>query len=210
MSPLPPLSPPPPPRGRAPASTPGGQESELWTASAQNPWIGLTLVLLIGHGAVMNLLLYTTAVAYLNAAHLMLLVVLELFSKLRVRVDARGLGIRYGHLGWLRQRIALERIEAARAFRLDPMEHGGFGYRGSLRSSGRAALVVRAGWALELALDGGKRLAISVDDAERGAELINRLVARGTRNPKSAPGFSSVEDGPSAECPIGPGSTRPS
>jgi hypothetical protein len=175
MSPLPPLS---PARGRARASAPSGPGSELWTASAHNPWIGLTLVLLIGHGAVMNLLLHTTAVAYLNAAHLVLLAVLESFSKLRVRVDARGLVIRYGHLGWLRQRIALERIEAARGSRLEPMEHGGFGYRGSLRFSGRAALMVRAGWGIELELDGGKRLAISVDDAERGAELINRLVRR--------------------------------
>jgi len=179
--PLPPLS---PEQGSARASTPGGPWRELWTASAHNPWIGLTLVIVIGHGAVMNLLLHTTAVAYLNAAHLLLLVVLELFSKLRVRFDARGVGIRYGHLGWLRQRIALERIEAARGLRLDPMEHGGFGYRGSLRWSGRAALVVRAGWGLELVLDGGKRLAISVDDAERGAELINRFLAQ--RSPPEA------------------------
>jgi hypothetical protein len=166
-----------PARGQTRAS-PDAPGRALWTASAHNPWIGLTLVLLIGHGAVMNLLLHTTAVAYLNAAHLVLLVVLELFSKLRVRVDASGVGIRCGHLGWLRQRISLERIQAARGFRLEPMDYGGFGYRGSLRFSGRAALVVRTGWALELALDGGKRLALSVDDAERGAELINRLVSR--------------------------------
>lgn len=173
--------PPPPPSlepGSARASTPSDARGELWTASAHNPWIGLTLVLVIGHAAVMNLLLHTTAVAYLNVAHLLLLAALELFSRLQVRVDARGLGIRYGHLGWLRQRIALERIQSARGVRLEPMDHGGFGYRGSLRFSGRAALVVRAGWGLELVLDGGKRLAISVDDAERGAELINRFLAR--------------------------------
>jgi hypothetical protein len=173
--PLPPRS---PEQRSARAATPSGPGGQLWTGSAHNPWIGLTLVLLIGHGAVMNLLLHSTAVAYLNVAHLLLVVVLELFSRLRVRVDAGGLGIRYGHLGWLRQRIALERIQAARGVRIEPMEHGGFGYRGSLRFSGRAAVVVRAGWGLELLLDGGKRLAISVDDAERGAELINRFLAR--------------------------------
>jgi hypothetical protein len=136
------------------------------------------LVLSIGHGAVMNLLLRTTAVAYLNAAHLALFVVLELFSKLRVRVDERGVGIRYGHLGWLRQHVALNRIEAARSCRVEPMQQGGFGYRGSLRFSRRVALVVRGGAALELDLDGGRRFIISVDDAERGAEHVNRLVAR--------------------------------
>jgi len=177
MSPLPPRSPLPPAAGPTRVDA-KGSGNERWAASAHNPWIGLVLVLLIGHGAVMNLLLHTTAVAYLNGAHLLLLVVLELFSKLRVRVDARGLDIRYGQLGWVRQHIALERIEAARGSRLEPMEHGGFGYRGSLRFSRRAALVVRGGGGLELDLDRGKRLAISVDDAERGAELINRLVAR--------------------------------
>jgi hypothetical protein len=177
MSPEP-LPPPSPEQGSAGASTPSGPRGERWTGSAHNPWIGLTLVLVIGHGAAMNLLLHTAAVAYLNVAHLLLLVVLELFSRLRLRVDASGLGIRYGHLGWLRQRIALERIQAARGVRLEPMEHGGFGYRGSLRFSRRAAVVVRAGWGLELVLDGGKRLAISVDDAERGAELINRFLAQ--------------------------------
>ena len=64
------------------------------------------------------------------------------------------------------------------------MEHGGYGYRGSLRFSGRAALVVRGGPALGLELDGGKRLSISVDDAEIGARAINRLIAQ--RNPAGA------------------------
>lgn len=177
MPPLPSLSPPAP----RPDPAASGAAGEPWTAGAQNPWIGLVLVLLIGHGAVMNLLLRTTAVAYLNAAHLALLVVLELFSKLRVRVDERGVGIRYGQLGWVRQHIAIERIESARSCRIEPMQQGGFGYRGSLRFSRRAALVVRGGAALELELDGGKRFMISVDDAERGAERINRLVARHTR-----------------------------
>jgi hypothetical protein len=165
-----------------------GSGRELWAASAHNPWLGLVLVLVIGHGAVMNLLLHTTAVAYLNAAHLLVLIALELFSTVRVRVDARELSIRYGRLGWVRQRIALERITAARGFRLDPMEHGGFGYRGSLRFSGRAALVVRAGAGLGLELDGDKRLAISVDDAERGARVINRLVARRSPAPSNPQG----------------------
>jgi hypothetical protein len=147
-------------------------------ASAHNPWLVLVLVLVLGHGAVMNLLLHTTAAAYLNAAHLVVLIVLELFSKVHVRVDAGELSIRYGHLGWIRQRIAVERIEAARGCRLETIEHGGFGYRGSLRFSGRAALIVRAGPGLGLELTGGKRLSISVDDAERGAQIINGLVAR--------------------------------
>jgi hypothetical protein len=183
MPPFPLLSPATP---RGLEARPDGGERERWTASAHNPWIPLVLVLVIGHGAVMNLLLRTAAAAYLNAAHLIVLLGLELFSTIRVSIDARELCIRYGHLGWLRQRIALARIEAARGFQLEPMEHGGYGYRGSLRWSGRAALVVRAGPALGIELDGGKRLSISVDDAERGADVMNRLIA-----PRSPAGSGS-------------------
>ena len=174
----------PEPTPRAEDDAPGGAGGPSWTGSAHNPWLGLVLVLVIGHGAVMNLLLRSSAAAYLNAAHLFVLVLLELFSRIRVSVGPRELSIRYGHLGWLRQRIPLARIEAARDFRLEPMEHGGYGYRGSLRFSGRAALVVRGGPALGLELDGGKRLSISVDDAEIGARAINRLIAQ--RNPAGA------------------------
>lgn len=170
-----------PERGLEPVD--GREVNERWTASAHNPWLALVLVLGIGHGAVMNLLLATTPAAYLNAAQLLVLIAIELFSKVRVKVDARALTIHYGHLGWVRQSVALERIESARGSRLEPMEHGGFGYRGSLRFSGRAALVVRAGPGLRLELDGGKSLAISVDDAERGARIINSLLAR--RSPAS-------------------------
>lgn len=173
------MPPPPPP---ADGSSPG---AAAWSASAHNPWLALVLVLVIGHGAVANLLLRSSAAAYLNAAHLLVLLLLELFSRIRVSVDARELRISYGHLGWLRQRIDLRRVESARCSHLEPMEHGGFGYRGSLRFSGRAALVVRAGPALALALDGGKQLSISVDDAERGARVITSLVAR--RRPAPTP-----------------------
>lgn len=183
MPPLSTLSPP-PERGLEPAD--GSAGTEHWTASAHNPWLALVLVLGIGHGAVMNLLLATAPAAYLNVAELMVLIAIELFSKVRVKVDARALTIHYGHLGWVRQRVALGRIESARGSRLEPVEHGGFGYRGSLRFSGRAALVVRAGPGLRLELDGGKSLTISVDDAERGAQIINSLVAR--RGPASPSG----------------------
>ncbi len=143
----------------------------------------LVIVVVLGHGAVMNLFLATMA-SYLNAAHLLVLVALELFARVRVSVDGRELCIRYGYVGWLRQRIALARIGAARSFRLEPMEHGGWGYRGSLRLFGRAAVVVRGGPALGLELDAGRRLSITVDDAESAARLINALIAQ--RPPPSA------------------------
>jgi hypothetical protein len=138
----------------------------------------LVLVIVVGHGAVMNLFLGTTAATYLNAAHLLVVAVLELFARVRVSVDGSELRIRYGYLGWLRQRVELSRIGAARSFRLDPMEHGGWGYRGSLRFFGRASVVVRGGPALGLELDVGRQLSITVDDAESAARLLNAIIAQ--------------------------------
>jgi hypothetical protein len=171
-----------PPRVEPKPSAPSEAERVLWSGSARNVWMPLVLVMVLGQAAVMNLILGripTQGLApYLNAVHLVVVAVLQLFSQVHVRLDARELGIRYGYLGGLRQRIALERIVAARAIRLEPMDHGGWGYRGSLRFRGRAAVVVRAGTAVELDLDGGKRLSITVDDAENAARRINAAVAR--------------------------------
>ena len=142
----------------------------------------LVLVLLLGQGAVVSAFLGrgSGAAPYLNLAHIAVLVVLELFAKLRVDIDDQGLCIRYGYLGWLRQRVPLERVVAARAFQLEPMQHGGWGYRGNVRWSGRAAIVVRGGPALGLTLQGDRQLAITVDDADAAARFINRRLARRT------------------------------
>jgi hypothetical protein len=57
------------------------------------------------------------------------------------------------------------------------MEHGGWGYRGSLKLFGRAAVVLRGGEGLQLDLADDKVLTITVDNAEEGAGLLNDLVA---------------------------------
>jgi len=149
-----------------------------WAGAAHNRWMPLILVGVLGQGAVVALFIGSAHRPALNAAHLALLIALELFAKVRVVVDARGLRVTLGYTGWLRRRLALERVVAARAFSLEPLQHGGWGYRGSLRLFKRAALVVRGGPALGLELRDGSHLVITVDDAEAGARAINALLAR--------------------------------
>ena len=92
-----------------------------------------------------------------------------------VRVDATGVTARLGGVPWPRFRVPLERIEAARAELVEPMQWGGWGYRvGGRRGS---ALVVRKGQGIVLARHGRPDFAITVDDAERAAELVNALVS---------------------------------
>lgn len=83
--------------------------------------------------------------------------------------------VRYGPLRWPHTRIALERILSAEAVDLAPT---GWGYRGSLRLLGSAAVIIRRGSALSLRLAGGKSFVVTVDDAATGAALLNEEIAR--------------------------------
>jgi hypothetical protein len=86
--------------------------------------------------------------------------------------------VRYGHFGWWTRRVPLAQIVAVQAVNVDALEHGGWGYRGGLRLFKKAAIVVRSGDAVRLELVGGRRLFITVDDADTAAHLLNGLVER--------------------------------
>ena len=101
-------------------------------------------------------------------------------TEIHVRVDERALRIAFGPLRFPRMSIAVDRIEHAEKMTVAPMANGGWGYRGSLTAFGRAAVVVRGGEGLRLALRDHKTMIVTVDDAETGAGLINDLVSRRT------------------------------
>lgn len=143
----------------------GGASAAAWKWGA---------ALLIAAGALATL----TAHLGLGLTLLTVGVALVPFSRISVRADREGVAIEYGPLHWPRQRIGLERISEAEVLDLRPLAHGGWGYRGSLALFGRAAVVVRGGEALVLHLAGGKRLTITVDDAQSAAGLINDLKQR--------------------------------
>jgi len=167
------------PRSEAAAPLPLSQgERAFWSGTAQNRWQLLGLAYLAAQGIALAFILGRAAAPGVALTHLAALVLVEAFNAIAVSVDERALTIRYGRLGVIRQRIPLERVAAASAFELVPMEHGGWGYRGNLRWLKRAAVVVRGGTALRLDLAGGKRLSITVDDAETAARLISAFVQR--------------------------------
>jgi hypothetical protein len=106
--------------------------------------------------------------------------VMLIFTSVRVVADRRGVHIGFGPIGWPRKNISLGRIRRASKLEVIPMEHGGWGYRGSLRFFGRAAIVLRGGDGLQLDLADDKVLTITVDNAEEGAGLLNDLVGSST------------------------------
>ncbi|MGR6921723.1 hypothetical protein ACU635_46395 [[Actinomadura] parvosata] len=93
---------------------------------------------------------------------------------LTVRAGDDTITIGFGPLGWPARRIPLSKVESAWCERLSPGEVGGWGFRGL---PGRATIMLRGGECLVLRYRSGGRLAISIDDAERGASLINALIA---------------------------------
>jgi len=108
-------------------------------------------------------------------------VALSAFCPVRVSADRRGLLVRYGWLPWPVTHIPLSNILRADAIDLQPMEWGGWGYRGSRRAMGRAAVVLRRGPAIKLDLADGSTFAVTVDGAAEAAGVLNDLRA-------SAPG----------------------
>ncbi|MDL4771217.1 hypothetical protein [Actinomadura xylanilytica] len=93
-------------------------------------------------------------------------------SSARVTVDARGLGIAAGPLRLPIRRIPLNRIGTAWAEDRSPAQAGGWGYRVGPAGT---TMMLRGGECLVVENTGGRRFAVSVDDAERGASLLNSL-----------------------------------
>ena len=93
-------------------------------------------------------------------------------SSARVTVDERGLTVAFGPLGWPVRRIPVARVSAAWSEERSPAQVGGWGYRFSGEGT---TVMLRGGECLVVQHDGDARFAVSVDDAERGAALLNAL-----------------------------------
>ena len=149
-------------------------ERAVWTGRARARWAWPAAALLVAGGALVG----TVAARWGVAVPLLAAGVLMLgFTAVRVTVAARGVTVGYGPLGLRLTRIPLRRIESAAAVERTGF---GFGYRGGLLVFGAAAVAVRRGPALRLALRDGKTFLVTVDDAATGAALLNDLIAGAT------------------------------
>ena len=140
-------------------------ETVLGRCSASWPWwllfVGLAVAIVLG----VLLELPASLIAALAVAASALAVLPFTSITLVRRADA--LVIEYGPLGWPRQRVPLADIERAEEVEIRPREWGGWGYRGSRTLGKRAAIVLRRGPGIALHLRDGKKLLISIDDADR-------------------------------------------
>ncbi|MGE7391040.1 DUF1648 domain-containing protein [Streptomyces sp. NPDC004126] len=174
-------TPAPRPAGTAPSMEIPSGETLVWLSRTANPWL-LALAALTGAGALAAAL---AAVAGLVAPPWALIAPLAVASvtvlacsSVRARVSGRGLEVAFGPLGLPVRRWRAEDIESARAEHRTPAQVGGWGYRLSGKGT---TVMLRAGECLVIHPRRGADFAVSVGDAERGAALLNSLIARAAR-----------------------------
>jgi hypothetical protein len=161
-------------RGRPPAiDLPVGRhEKAIWVGKARNPRSFMALVPL----GVMYVYFATSnpdfSWAGIGLFFLVVGLVITLMeSAVEVTITDRVVTVSMKPLGLPSRVIPLGRISSASVDDSSPWMLGGAAFR-------RSTVVIRSGPALRLAIVGEKDMLVSVDDADRGAALINEYVAR--------------------------------
>lgn len=146
----------------------------VWIGTTRSMWALPTLVGCIVLGIFM-LIYQGTPIGLLP---IIVAIVCIPFLSIRVLANNSGVHLSFGPISWPKRYVPLKDILQARAIDVIPMQHGGWGYRPSIKHRGNLSIVLRGGEGLELVLEGNKKLVITVDGAAEGAGLINDLVAR--------------------------------
>lgn len=153
----------------------------VWVGRVSNPWlVGASTVALVATVAVGGLYAVGVPADWPAWGILIPLLVVTLLgfatSSVGVRVDGGGLRVGFGPFGRLAYRIPIGKIESAWAEECLPTQVGGWGLRG-LPGTGRMTVMLRGGDHLVIRRTQGGVFAVSADDAERGAALLNAYIA---------------------------------
>ncbi|WP_248959452.1 hypothetical protein [Sphaerisporangium perillae] len=149
----------------------------VWISSASNTWAaglgvaGVAGALIL---AVWSLTVETGGIRGTAVSFAVVGVAGLAVSKVGVRVSDQGLVISFGPLRRPSRKIPLSRITSARAEDRRPIDVGGWGIRGL---PGMSTIMVRGGECLVVRYPSGGELAVTVDDATRGAALLNALIS---------------------------------
>ncbi|MFJ6618702.1 DUF1648 domain-containing protein [Kitasatospora sp. NPDC091335] len=157
-------------------------ERFVWLSRAANPWLQLVAAV-SGLAAAAGVVAAASGVAGPGWPLVVPCAVVSLASlacsSVRARVTARGLTVGFGPFGRPARHWSPAELDSARAERRTAAQAGGWGYR--VNGLG-TTVMLRGGVCLVVRTRRGTDFAVSVDDAERGAALLNALIAR-TRQP---------------------------
>ncbi len=102
-------------------------------------------------------------------------VALATFTRVAVAISDRGVDVRLGPLGWPRIHVALADVTEVGIEHVEPMSHGGWGYRAM---PGTRAVVIRRGEGLRIGRRGRADLIVTIDGAEDAARVLTALTPR--------------------------------
>ncbi|MFJ2029207.1 hypothetical protein [Streptosporangium sp. NPDC087985] len=153
----------------------------VWVSRVSNPWLtGLSTVLLvvaaIAGGLATTGVLSVQGFWSILPALVLVMFLLRAMGSASARVDADGLRVGFGPFGRPARHTPISKIESAWVEKYGPGDVGGWGLRG-LPGTGRVTLMLRGGDCLVIRRTTGGEFAVSVDDAERGAALLNAYIA---------------------------------
>jgi hypothetical protein len=143
------------------------QASATWAKAA----ILVGCLLLIGTG----LASVGSAIIPVSIAIGLLILASLCFAPVSVRAGPAGVEICFGPWRWPRVRVRAEEILGVKALQVRPTAQGGWGYRGSLKRMGRAALVIRGGEGMQIDLTEGRRLVLALPGISSLGETVRRL-----------------------------------
>ncbi|WP_030243145.1 hypothetical protein [Streptomyces sp. NRRL S-350] len=171
------------PAAGAPALEVPEGERFVWLSRTANPWLQL-LAAVLGLLAAGGVLVAASGLAGGGSAAPAWSFVLPFAvsavtalgcSSVQARVTARGLTVGFGPFGRPARHWSPADLDSARAEERTAGQAGGWGYRINGRGT---TVMLRGGACLVVRTRRGAEFAVSVDDAERGAALLNALIAR--------------------------------
>lgn len=152
----------------------------VWLSGASNSWIRLSAGV-TGLGALGAVLGSTSGLVEIPWALTVSLGLISVAmlgcSSVHVQVTEQGLDVAFGPLGWPVRRLSAKDVVSATAEQRRPIQVGGWGYRITGKGT---AVMLRAGQCLVVRTVNGREFTVSVDDAARGAALLNTASARQT------------------------------
>lgn len=141
-------------------------------------WVMVAALVVMISSAIVTTLTGSSAAWWLWTLAVLIAVLFATMFVFRVRIDDSGFTAR-SILGFPVFRIPLAEIAAARTLTVSPLaDFGGWGLR--LAPGMGFGIILQAGSALQIERTNGKRLTITIDDAERAADVLLGLRDRTT------------------------------
>jgi hypothetical protein len=124
---------------------------------------------LIASGGVIAALRVALETSIVGSTLMLVGILLWWFTTITVAAGPAGLKVRFGPLGWPAIRVPLSAIERIAVEDIEPLAHGGWGYR---VTPGVRAVVIRRGVGLRVVRTGRPDLIVTIDDAANAAGVL--------------------------------------